>query len=84
MAFGFQAGPGRNPPPNIRRRLARNLRRLRRAQGLSPEGLADAAGLREVQIRGIEAGEIDVRIDTLQKIAAALGVRVFDLLNGRP
>jgi transcriptional regulator with XRE-family HTH domain len=71
----------RGDPHAARRILARNLRRLRQAKNLSQEALADAAGLRQALISELESGKIDVRLDTLQRLVTALGVRMADLFD---
>jgi Zn-dependent peptidase ImmA (M78 family)/DNA-binding XRE family transcriptional regulator len=60
--------------------LSTNLRRLRLAKGKSQGELAEAAGLSRVGYRNIEAGQVSPRVDTLLRVAAALGVRLEDLL----
>jgi transcriptional regulator with XRE-family HTH domain len=64
-----------------RRIVARNLVRLRRARGFTQEKLAVAAGVRQAQISEIEAGKISVRIDSLERIAQALGVPFAELFE---
>jgi transcriptional regulator with XRE-family HTH domain len=59
--------------------LARNLRRLRLAQGLTQEELANAAGLRQALISELEASKLDVRLDTLSRLAIALDSSMADL-----
>jgi transcriptional regulator with XRE-family HTH domain len=61
--------------------LARNLRRLRLAQGLTQEGLANLAGLRQALISELEASKLDVRLDTLSRIAIALNATVAELFH---
>jgi transcriptional regulator with XRE-family HTH domain len=64
-----------------RRILARNLRRLRLERKLTQEALADEAGVRQALISELEAGKIDVRLDTLQRIALALNARLAELVD---
>jgi transcriptional regulator with XRE-family HTH domain len=64
-----------------RRLLARNLRRLRLARELTQDELADEAGLRQALISELESGKIDVRFDTLQRIAGALNARMAELFE---
>jgi transcriptional regulator with XRE-family HTH domain len=66
-----------------RRLLARNLRRLRLARELTQDELADEAGVRQALISELESGKIDVRFDTLQRIAAALGAKLAELFEER-
>ncbi|MBH1936309.1 helix-turn-helix transcriptional regulator [Streptomyces sp. AV19] len=53
--------------------LADNVRKFRRAAGLSQEGLAEAADLSLSTIRKVEQGG-DARVETLHAMARALGV----------
>jgi len=67
--------------PQIRAVLAKNVRRLGLAKGLSQDALAADAGLFQKQISGIENGRANPELDTLGKIAAALGVHPSELLD---
>ena len=64
-----------------RRLLARNLRRLRLERKLTQDELAADAGVRQALISELESGKIDVRLDTLQRIASALNARLAELLE---
>ena len=64
-----------------RRLLARNLRRLRLERKLTQDELAAEAGVRQALISELESGKIDVRLDTLQRIALALSARLAELLE---
>jgi len=64
-----------------RRLLARNLRRLRLERKLTQDELAADAGVRQALISELESGKIDVRLDTLQRIAMALNARLAELLE---
>lgn len=61
--------------------LARNLRLLRAQRGISQERLADLAGLHRTYVGSVERGERNVSIDNIEKLAAALGVAVADLVR---
>ena len=65
---------------NIRKTLADNMRKLRRAAGVSQEGLADICGLHRTYIGGIEEEKINVSIKNLSKIADVFGVPTALLL----
>ncbi len=69
---------------NLRRILARNVRRLRLTRNLSQEELADAAILSQAQISEIESAKVNIRLDSLQRLATALGTRPADLLDESP
>jgi transcriptional regulator with XRE-family HTH domain len=65
----------------IRRVLARNVRRLREAKGLSQGALAADAGIYQELISRIENEAANAELDTLGKIADALGVHPGELLD---
>lgn len=66
---------------NLNESLARNLRELRRASGLSQEALAARCGLHRTYIGAVERGERNITLRTLEKIATALNVDPLDLLG---
>ena len=62
--------------------ITKNLRKLRKAKGLSQEKLARLADVANNTIIKIEAGKNqNPTLDTLKKIAKALDVSVDDLIN---
>lgn len=65
---------------NPRDLLAWNVRKRRVALGLSQERLALEAGLERVSISQIERRQVNLGVDSLGKIAAALGCETFQLL----
>ena len=68
---------------NLRRILARNVRRLRLERKLNQEQLADAAVLSQAQVSSIESAKVNIRLDSLQRLATALGTRPADLLDDK-
>ena len=64
-----------------RARLARHLRALRATRGLSQEALADLADLHRTYVGSIERRERNVSLDNVERLAAALGVDISDLLS---
>ena len=60
-----------------------NLRRIREERRLSQRALADRAGVVKSTIYEAEAGRHTPRIQTLEKLADALGVSIVDLLPSR-
>ena len=66
---------------SARQRFGANVRRLRQAKGLSQEGLAQMAGIHRTYIGSVERGERNVSIDNMERIAAALGASIADLLS---
>lgn len=65
----------------IRGVLADNLRRLRRAHGLSQEELASRAGVDRTYISSLERSIYAVGIDILDRLAKVLDVEAADLLR---
>jgi len=65
---------------DTKRLLARNLRRLRLQREWSQDDLADAAGVRQALVSALEVATSNPTLESLDKIAAALGVAVADLL----
>ena len=60
--------------------LASNLRRLRAQGGLSQEALADAAGIDRTYVSSLERMKYAASVDTLDRLADALGCDVARLL----
>ncbi len=61
--------------------MARNLRRLRAERGLSQEELAHRAGLNRNYVGMIEREENAATVDTMEQLAAALGVGPTALID---
>ena len=63
-------------------RLGRNLRARRMADGMSQEAFADVLGVHRTYMGGLERGERNVTLRTIERLAARLGTDALDLLNG--
>ncbi len=63
-----------------RKILARNLRLLRVAKGLSQEALADSASIARSYVSALERERYSASVDRLDKLAAELGVETHILL----
>ena len=62
--------------------ISKNLRKMREAKGLSQERLARMADVANNTIIKIESGKNqNPTLDTLKKIAKALGISVDDLIK---
>ena len=64
-----------------RRRLANNLKRYRKARGLTQAALARKVGFSLPYIGRLEIGQHDPPLSTLVKLAKALGVTVGELVE---
>jgi transcriptional regulator with XRE-family HTH domain len=67
---------------SVSERFSANLVRCRRRAGLSQEKVAFRASLHRTEIGHLEGGTRLPRIDTLMKLAGALGVAPGELLDG--
>ena len=65
-----------------RRLLGEAIRAERRKASVSQEKLAEKAGLSTVFISRVERGKESPSVDSLVKIARALGVHVRELVDG--
>lgn len=63
-------------------RLGDRIRALRLERGWTEEQLGAHAGVTTLDVGRIESGALDVSVDTLEKIAAALSVSPADLFSG--
>jgi len=61
--------------------VSANLRAARQRQGLSQEKLASAAGVSRRMLVNIEAGESNVSLATLDRLAGALGLSFAELVH---
>jgi transcriptional regulator with XRE-family HTH domain len=64
----------------VAERFGANLRRVRRREGLSQEGLVVRASLHRTEVGRLEGGERACRIDTLIRLAGAMAVPPGELL----
>jgi transcriptional regulator with XRE-family HTH domain len=67
---------------DLKAQLAFNLRRVRRQKGLSQSALGFRSELHPTAISLLERGGRMPRVDTVIKLAAALGVGPCELLHG--
>jgi transcriptional regulator with XRE-family HTH domain len=72
--------PSHNEPTELRRIFAHNLRLFREAAGLSQYGLAKAAFCGRLLLANIETNAANTTLDTITRLAKALGVTEIDLL----
>ncbi|KTE36434.1 XRE family transcriptional regulator [Sphingopyxis sp. HIX] len=65
----------------LRTILARNLRSLRSAEGLSQEELAHRVGIDRTYVSALERERYAATIDMVERLAAALNVEPLQLLD---
>ena len=74
--------PEREHALAVAERFGRNLRRVRKREDLSQEGLGRRASIHRTEISLLEKGERVCRIDTLIRLAGAMAVPPAELLDG--
>ena len=68
-------------PPTILSKFAKKLRSERTQRGFSQETLASAAGVSRNYIGMIERGESNLTLGTMEQIARALRMEVWELVK---
>jgi transcriptional regulator with XRE-family HTH domain len=66
---------------NLQRTVGRNLRAHRVARGLSQEAFAEVLGVHRTYMGGIERGERNLTLQSLERIAARIGEEPLTLLQ---
>ena len=66
---------------DLQRTVGRNLRAHREAQGLSQEAFADLVGVHRTYMGGLERGERNLTLKSLERIAGRIGVEPAALLT---
>lgn len=61
--------------------FAANVKRARKAAGMTQEQVADASGIHVTEVSRIERGLRDPRISTVLKLADALGAPASQLVD---
>jgi transcriptional regulator with XRE-family HTH domain len=65
----------------FRRALAKRIQSLRHQSGVGQEDFADRALIHRTHVGMLENAKIDPKLSTLLRVAAALGISVWELLN---
>lgn len=68
---------------DLQRRVGVNLRLYREGRGLSQEAFADQVGVHRTYMGGLERGERNLTLKSLERIAATIDVDPLDLLRSR-
>jgi transcriptional regulator with XRE-family HTH domain len=66
---------------HLQRVVGRNLRAYRVAQGLSQEAFAEVLGVHRTYMGGVERGERNLTLNSVEKIAEKLGIDPMELLR---
>jgi transcriptional regulator with XRE-family HTH domain len=71
-----------DPSRDARIRFAANVERLRRRRGYSPGRLAERSQLERAEVEAVLRGETEAHVDTIYRLAGALGVSPGELYEG--
>jgi len=66
---------------NLQRNFGRNLRAYREARGLSQEAFADVLGVHRTYMGGVERGERNLTLKSVERISERLKVEPLELLK---
>ena len=69
-------------PDNLNSRFGRNLKTARLARNLTQQGVAAAAGVKHTYVSKVENGQANLTLDVAARLAAAVGMKVTDLIRG--
>lgn len=64
--------------------IGEQIKKIRKAKGLTQKELGERAKIAEPTIRRYELGLLNPKIDTIAKIASALGVYLEDIVQSAP
>jgi transcriptional regulator with XRE-family HTH domain len=65
---------------DLQKALGANLRRYREERGLSQEAFADVLGYHRTYVGGLERGERNLSLQSVERIAASLDIDARSLL----
>lgn len=66
---------------DLQRTVGRSLRRIRQERGLSQEAFADLVGVHRTYMGGLERGERNLTLRSLERIAALVEVHPVSLFQ---
>ena len=80
--MGKAKGRQRQEHPELAPQIGERIRRIRKKEGLSLEGLALRCDMNPAYVGHIERGMRNPTLATLERICKGLGIRVEDLFKG--
>jgi transcriptional regulator with XRE-family HTH domain len=69
---------------DLQKRVGANIRADRHARGLSQEEMADQIGVHRTYLGGVERGERNLTLRSLEHMAEMIGVDPVALIIGQP
>lgn len=67
---------------DLQRTVGVNLRAYRTARGLSQEDFAEVLGVHRTYMGGVERGERNLTLKSVERLAERLGIEALELLRG--
>jgi transcriptional regulator with XRE-family HTH domain len=64
----------------LQRAIGQSLKRLRQSRGLSQEAFAAATGMHRTYLEGLERGEHNLTLKSVERIAGRIGIEPMTLL----
>jgi len=64
--------------PDLKVLVGKRLRQMRKEKGLTQSNLAERAGMVDTYLAGVERGERNISLESLEKIVKALGAEPID------
>jgi transcriptional regulator with XRE-family HTH domain len=68
---------------DLQRIVGRNLRAYRTARGISQEAFAEVLGVHRTYLGGLERGERNLTLRSVERLAEKLGMPALELLSAR-
>jgi transcriptional regulator with XRE-family HTH domain len=68
---------------DLQRAVGHNLRAYRQARGFSQEAFADVLGVHRTYMGGVERGERNLTLKSVERIAERLGIEPLALLGAQ-
>lgn len=62
----------------LKKQIGKRIQSIRKSKGITQEGLAEMIGIEIPSLSNIETGKYSPSIETLQKLATALNVKVWE------
>ena len=66
---------------DLQKKVGRNIRSYRQRRGLSQEAFAEVLGVHRTYMGGLERGERNLTLRSLERIAEQMGVEVEELMR---
>lgn len=66
---------------DLQKKVGRNIRSYRQSRGMSQEAFAEVLGVHRTYMGGLERGERNLTLRSLERIAEQMGIEVEELMR---